>query len=164
MRPRTSRTCTLDPLSHQSPHEAGTVLAPVGSPKGMDLQQRGGQWQILAMKCSDKVEGNSGEMQSFLQEPSKCCCLKWHSGGGLLFKQALKLTTLGSVQPWRWVAEALPLWHSVLWHLMREIFDGKPLSCLGEEAPSLQEATTAPPIREASGKKSKPRLSQYFCS
>lgn len=30
-------TCTLEPLGHQSPHEAGAVFTPVRPPKGVDL-------------------------------------------------------------------------------------------------------------------------------
>lgn len=32
-------TCTLDALSNETPHEVGTVLAPVGAPERMDLAQ-----------------------------------------------------------------------------------------------------------------------------
>lgn len=182
---RTRCTCAFDPLSHQSPHEAGTVFTPVRPPKGMDLQQRGRQWQILTMKCNDKtVREQRGAAAIYTtetpspsladQETCRCCHLKWGRGGGLsvcggglLFKQTLKLTIL------RWVQQGRLCYHGTVgfdtspeWRctLSGTFFCGNsrrpPCSCR-KGSPMLHQVTTAQPIREASGNKSKLQLSLF---
>lgn len=71
------RTCTLDPLGHQSPHETGTVLAPVRPPEGVNLQHSGtatdtqlARMHPLRRTCSNRGGFSGGRKRVVFHAPN----------------------------------------------------------------------------------------------
>lgn len=114
-------TCTFDPLSHQSPHESGTVFTPVRPSEGMDLKQEE-QWRMLVTNREQGVPADSYLIPVCSLPQWRMIHVLYVCGGLCHCCMAIKWSC----------------WETFQWRHWEK------------DAPTLQRVTTTQPITEAS--------------
>lgn len=173
---KTRRTCTFDPLGHESPHKAGTVFTPVWSSKSVDLQQRRRQWWRTLVMKRRRVSSRQFIPQkipsSFLIDKKAWgfCHLKAGRGRGLSSnwqywgELAAAVTQIsggfGIATLWGFDTSLESEGACCQGQFPMETAEGQH-DCVGLGASALQQVTTVQPIREDCGSQNSPDSSAW---